>query len=146
MNFNGYYGKFLLFYMIIITKFGDIGGYIVGISSISIFKKNHKIIPSISPKKSWEGTIGGLIFSIFAAYIINIYFPITKTNQTMFSVITGILFFTGGFCGDLTESVLKRAADIKDSGNILPGIGGALDLIDSLIYNSPFFLLILYII
>ena len=142
-NFNGYSGKYYFLFLIIITKIGDIGAYTVGMTSSKIMKNgNHKILPKISPKKSWEGTIGGMLFSI-AASILFCHFEPDIIPQSMnpyaFSIIAGALLFVGGFIGDLTESALKRACEVKDSGKIIPGMGGALDVIDSLLLNAPLF-------
>lgn len=138
---QNYLGAKLTAFLIFVTKFGDIGAYTIGTLASKRKHGNHKIIPSISPKKSWEGTIGGLITSIAVSMIIGRVYG--------FSMITAIVFgiglFAGGFTGDLAESSLKRCAEIKDSGNIIPGIGGALDLVDSLLINAPlFYVLLLY--
>jgi phosphatidate cytidylyltransferase len=142
-NFNENPGKYYFLFLIIITKIGDIGAYTVGMTSSKIMKNgNHKILPKISPKKSWEGTIGGLFFSITASIMFCSFYPSiipTSMNKYMFSIIAGLLLFIGGFIGDLTESALKRACEVKDSGKIIPGMGGALDVIDSLLLNAPLF-------
>ena len=139
---RSYEGRKLLLFLIAVTKSGDIGAYIVGMSSSKLMPGgNHKIFPSISPKKSWEGTIGGLIFSIAVAILMSEIFP--SLFPLHISIFFGIILFIGGFAGDLAESVLKRTAGIKDSGKIIPGIGGVLDLLDSLIINAPLFFLFL---
>ena len=131
------------------TKIGDIGAYVTGSLSNKITKgKNHKLIPSISPGKSWEGVFGGLILSIVFSLLV---FPWAFGKEIPFwiSLIFGTVLFFGGAAGDLAESSLKRMCEIKDSGNIIPGIGGVLDLVDSLLLNTPIFsfmywLLVLY--
>jgi phosphatidate cytidylyltransferase len=140
-NYNaGYSGVSLALFLILVTKFGDIGAYCTGTLTSKRSAGNHKIVPTISPKKSWEGTIGGLITSVIIAYILvallNINFG---SNGVLLTGILGVLLFIGGFVGDLSESVLKRMTGIKDSGAIIPGIGGALDLTDSLFINAPLF-------
>jgi phosphatidate cytidylyltransferase len=135
-----------LLYMILVTKSGDTGAYIVGtLSNIILKGNNHKIVPNISPKKSWEGTVGGMIFSIAVSllpvFIVFEEFPLTIPH----AVIIGIVLFWGGFCGDLTESVLKRTCNVKDSGNLIPGMGGVFDFLDSLILNAPLFFVYVYI-
>jgi phosphatidate cytidylyltransferase len=140
-NYNaGYSGVSLALFLILVTKFGDIGAYCTGTLTSKRSSGNHKIVPTISPKKSWEGTIGGLITSVIIAYIL---VGVLKINfgsyGILFTGILGVLLFIGGFIGDLSESVLKRMTGVKDSGAVIPGIGGALDLTDSLFINAPLF-------
>ncbi len=134
---------FLLLFVVAVTKIGDTGAYCVGMTSNIILKgKNHKIVPSISPKKSWEGTIGGLICSIIMSICLWPYTPLTQNPDEKFSImalICGIILFIGGFCGDLTESVLKRICGVKDSANYIPGMGGVFDFLDSMLLNSVIF-------
>lgn len=108
----------------------DTGAYIFG----SLFGKR-KLFERISPKKSWEGTIGGALVSIGVAVLISNYF--THLNVSVWIVIALILSIIGTL-GDLVESLYKRSNNIKDSGTILPGHGGILDRFDSLILSSPF--------
>jgi phosphatidate cytidylyltransferase len=108
----------------------DIGAYIVG-KAIG----KHKLFMRISPGKTWEGAIGGALFTLIVAYTLS-YFKIGILHNnwitlTLIIVITGIL-------GDLIKSLLKRSLGIKDTGNILPGHGGMLDRFDSLIGSAPF--------
>ena len=140
-NYNmDYSGMSLALFLILVTKFGDIGAYCVGTMTSKRPGGNHKIAPTISPKKSWEGAIGGLIISVIIAYILVALLGIKFGSSTaLFTGIVGVLLFIGGFIGDLSESVLKRMTGIKDSGSIIPGIGGALDLTDSLFINAPLF-------
>ena len=146
-DIGGTSGRMYLFFMILVTKLGDVGAYTVGtISSKVMPGGNHKILPKISPKKSWEGTIGGMIVSVIASIIVCRYVPEmapAELGKILFPVLAGVLLFIGGFIGDLTESSLKRAVGVKDSGNIIPGMGGALDVIDSLVLNAPLFYLFL---
>ena len=125
-----------------VTPGVDTGGYIAGMLSNKLMKNgNHKIVPSISPKKSWEGTVGAAIFSIVTALLLVRFECITMNVAE--TVIFGFCAFLGSFAGDLTESQLKRAAGIKDSANWIPGMGGILDVLDSFIYNAPIFYLAL---
>jgi len=148
-NIAGSSGRYYLFFLIIVTKLGDVGAYTVGMSSSRLMPGgNHKILPKISPKKSWEGTIGGLCVSVIASLCFCHYVPeIIPVNlsQITFAVGAGALLFIGGFIGDLTESALKRGTGVKDSGTIIPGMGGALDVIDSLVLNAPLFYLFIII-
>ncbi len=134
-------GRKAFFYLIAVTKAGDMGGYIGGMASSALMKGgNHKILPKVSPKKSWEGTLCGLILSIIVSVIVAKYMGIFKFE---FAISMGITLFLGGFFGDLAESSLKRAAAVKDSGKIIPGIGGVFDLVDSFMLNGPLFYLFL---
>lgn len=136
------YGTMTFLMLVLCTKASDTGGYIFGMLSGKLMKNgNHKIVPSISPKKSWEGTAGAALFSMLTAYIFLRIGVLTAPLPAV--LIFGFLAFLGSFAGDLTESQLKRAANIKDSGNWIPGMGGILDVIDSFIYNAPLFYLAL---
>ena len=141
---------FLLF--ILATKGGDIGAYLVGsLCNALSHGHNHKLIPSVSPAKSWEGLFGGLAFSV--GITLAIYAIIPEQNGIpewwkglgyfKMSVI-GVLLYFGGMVGDLVESSLKRTCGVKDSGHFLPGIGGLFDLVDSLIVNSFVFYFIFF--
>ena len=133
-TFNYY---FLIF--VLLTKISDIGAYVVGTVSNKLMKGgNHKMVPSISPGKSWEGAAGGLIITILLAIGFHYLFPQAKVVGSIpIAIITGILMFFGSMAGDLMESVLKRAAGVKDSGTTIPGIGGVFDLVDSLFVTAP---------
>jgi phosphatidate cytidylyltransferase len=139
---GSYIGRNYLLYLVIVTKIGDTAAYLVGTLSNKILKgNNHKIVPSISPKKSWEGTIGGLVLSTLLSVIF--WIILINNDRTVVNIITpfiaGILLFIGGFCGDLVESVFKRICNVKDSAKIFPGMGGVFDVLDSLIFNAPLF-------
>tara|TARA_B110000046_G_C13023155_1_gene412339 strand:+ start:1915 stop:2709 length:795 start_codon:yes stop_codon:yes gene_type:complete len=98
------------------------------------FGKN-KLFPSVSPKKTIEGFFGGLIFSLLTAmFISKINFDFTMLNWLVIGVIVSVI----GTIGDLVESKFKRQANVKDSGNIMPGHGGILDRLDSLLFAAPF--------
>ena len=146
---NGYYGSYvgvnLVLLLILVTKFGDIGAYSIGTLMSKRPSGNHKIVPSISPKKSWEGTIGGAVVSVIIAFILTSCLDVGVNFSWWMVCLLGLLLFVGGFIGDLSESALKRITGIKDSGSVIPGIGGALDLVDSLLLNAPLFYLFLKI-
>ena len=128
------------------------GGYIFGMLSGRWMKNgNHKICPSISPKKSWEGTVGGLLFSVGVSLIFwKIYaeapfcrMPFQNLGTSIWWYITaGVVLGIGSLAGDLTESALKRSAGVKDSGAIIPGMGGVFDVLDSFIYNGALFIVL----
>ena len=131
--------NYYLLIFVLLTKIGDIGAYVVGTVSSKLMKGgNHKMVPSISPGKSWEGAAGGLIITILLAIVFHYLFPQARVVGSIpISIITGILMFFGSMAGDLMESVLKRAAGVKDSGTTIPGIGGVFDLVDSLFVTAP---------
>lgn len=94
----------------------------------------HRLYERVSPKKSWEGTIGGAVFTIAAGFFLNLLFPVlSRTDWIIISAIVVVF----GTLGDLVESLFKRSINIKDSGNLLPGHGGLLDRLDSFIFTVP---------
>ena len=104
----------------------------------------HKLFPSVSPKKTIEGLLGGLVFSLLTGFFISRY---NKDFSTLNWLIIAVIVSLVGTIGDLVESKFKRQANIKDSGNIMPGHGGILDRLDSLLFAAPFvYLYINYII
>ena len=126
-------GQFYCLYLIMITKFSDMGAYLTG----SLIGR-HQLVPHISPKKTWEGFAGALFFSLLASWSLFKLMPshlsvLTWTHAT----VLGLLLGFAAVIGDLAESIVKRSTGVKDSGNLLPGIGGALDLIDSLLFTAP---------
>jgi len=95
----------------------------------------HKLYSKISPNKTIEGSVGGLVFTLITATILSIYFnQYSLTEWLGLSIVISIF----GALGDLVESMFKRAANIKDSGNLIPGHGGVLDRFDSLLFAAPF--------
>lgn len=124
------FAKFLIMGIFILIWVNDSFAYLVG---KSIGKT--KLFPKVSPKKTWEGTIGGLLFALVAAYFMSKYE--TNINLTQWFILA-IVIVVSGSLGDLLESKLKRVAGVKDSGAILPGHGGMLDRLDSLIFAAPF--------
>ena len=123
----------LVLLMFILTWAFETFAYLIGIK----FGK-HKIMPTVSPKKSWEGFAGGFIFTIIFAYLTASYFLEIELNQII--AISLFLPFTATL-GDFIESHYKREAGVKDSGNFIPGHGGMLDRLDSILFTSPFFAL-----
>jgi phosphatidate cytidylyltransferase len=127
-------GAFLLLWVIAVTKFTDMGAYLAG-SAIG----RHKMIPHISPAKTWEGFAGALVFAQLAGCGLFYFFPdaLAVFGGYGHVVVLGVLLALLAVVGDLAESVVKRALDAKDSGRFLPGIGGSLDLIDSVCFTAP---------
>ena len=132
----GQRGLWLIF-LCLVTKATDTGGYICGTLTAKLPGGNHKIAPSVSPKKSYEGLLGGLILSVAVSLAFYRFFPETGLWWYIFSAV--VLSF-GSFFGDLTESAVKRMCSIKDSGSFVPGMGGAFDVLDSFIYNGMLFI------
>ena len=127
-----------MLFLIAVSKSMDTGGYIFGMLSGKFLPGgNHKIAPSVSPKKSWEGFFGGLLLTVAVACCFHWFGDL----KLWWCVATGVVLAVGSFFGDLTESALKRRCNIKDSGNYIPGMGGALDVLDSFIYNGVLFII-----
>ncbi len=126
-------GHFYVLWLVLVTKFSDMGAYVTG----SLFGK-HLLVPHISPKKTWEGLFGALVFSTAGACGLLALIPQKLSLlQQSDAVVLGVVLGFAAIVGDLAESVIKRSAGVKDSGNFLPGIGGALDLIDSILFTAP---------
>jgi phosphatidate cytidylyltransferase len=126
-------GHFYVLWLIVVTKFSDMGAYLTG----SVIGR-HPMVPHISPKKTWEGFFGALAFSAGGGYALVALLP----NQlsllsTTHALILGLGLGFAAVIGDLAESIIKRSAGVKDSGSLLPGIGGVLDLIDSILFTAP---------
>jgi phosphatidate cytidylyltransferase len=125
-------GRWWLFYLIAVTKITDVGGYFVG----KLFGK-HPLAPQLSPKKTIEGAIGGFCFAVALSLLFCVFgrwvgWDLSFWHATWMGMVIGVL----AQIGDLSESLLKRDASVKDS-NTIPGIGGVLDLVDSILFTSP---------
>jgi len=128
-NHDGIYSYQIPLGILILIWTSDTFAYLVGRQ----FGK-HKLLERLSPKKTWEGYLGGIVFSLLAGYILSRFYTELDTTQWMvLATITGVF----GTAGDLVESMFKRSAGVKDSGNIMPGHGGVLDRFDSLIFILP---------
>lgn len=124
--------------MFIMIWSNDSFAYLIG-KSIG----KHKLFESISPKKTIEGFVGGLVFSIISAFVLEYYFGILSIPVWVaMSIIVSIF----GTLGDLVQSKFKRRADVKDSGTIMPGHGGIFDRMDSMLFSSTFVYLFLIIV
>jgi phosphatidate cytidylyltransferase len=141
VNFATVNGRFWVMYLVVVTKFTDMGAYLTGMTL-----GRHKMIPRISPNKTWEGTIGGVLFAVGGSLLCYhvLYDRLTGDGMLLKHAITlGVLIGAAAVIGDLAESLIKREAGVKDSSHWLPGHGGALDLIDSFLFTAP--LLYVYI-
>jgi phosphatidate cytidylyltransferase len=126
-------GVLYIFYLLAVTKFSDIGAYCVG----SLIGR-HKMIPRISPGKTWEGFAGALFASAIISVLLVWLFPNTlRPISLTWAVPLGLALGLAAVLGDLVESLFKRATGCKDSGMLFPGIGGMLDLIDSVLFTAP---------
>jgi phosphatidate cytidylyltransferase len=126
-------GHYYVLYFVLVTKLSDCGAYVVG----SLIGR-HKMIPRISPGKTWEGFGGAVVVSTGASVLFARLAGAHLTGMTpAHSIILGVILSVASVIGDLIESLFKREAGLKDSGHILPGIGGILDLLDSLLFNAP---------
>jgi phosphatidate cytidylyltransferase len=126
-------GQYYVLYCIVVTKFSDMGAYVVG----SLCGK-HLLIPHISPKKTWEGFFGAIAFAVLGSYgTLHLAGDRLPALNDFHAGVLGVLLGFAAIIGDLAESIIKRSTDTKDSGNMLPGIGGVLDLIDSLLFTAP---------
>jgi phosphatidate cytidylyltransferase len=125
-------GQSLIFFLFLVTWAGDTAAYYVGKGF-----GRHRLAPRVSPNKTVEGAIGGWIASILTAVLAQGWFlPMLSVSDSM---LLGGMLGIAGQLGDLTESMFKRGSGVKDSGNFLPGHGGILDKLDSLIFTAPAF-------
>lgn len=127
-------GVELVFATILVSKSCDIGGFFVG----RRFGR-HKLSPIVSPKKTWEGVAGGVVASLLVAFLLRAAWPggvlaaLSPGGLALFSLAMAL----SGLLGDLLESALKRDSEVKDSGGSVPGFGGLLDVVDSLMLSAP---------
>jgi phosphatidate cytidylyltransferase len=124
-------GSCLVAFIVLVTKMSDVGAYFIGTS----FGRRH-LIPRISPKKTVEGFYGGCVFSVLTAILGKLYLPgFSYSHLITLGVLMGIL----AQVGDLAESLLKRDCGAKDSGKAFSGLGGVMDMLDSLFFTVPIF-------
>lgn len=129
-------GPGLMLFLVVLTQLNDVLQYLWGKSL-----GRHKIVPSVSPGKTWEGFLGGVLTTTALAWAIGQYLTPMDPIQ---SLIAGAIISIAGFFGDINLSALKRDLGIKDSGSLLPGHGGILDRVDSLTYTAPLFFHYIY--
>ncbi len=123
-------GRGWVFFVLCLVAAGDVGAYYVG-----SYLGKHKLCPAVSPNKTIEGSMGGILANLLIGILFSKFF-IESLNLPL-ALIISVIVGLAGQLGDLFESEFKRAADIKDSGNLLPGHGGMLDRIDALLFASP---------
>lgn len=129
-------GRLWLVYLLVVTKIGDVGGLFIG----RRFGK-HKLAKTLSPKKTIEGAVGGITLSLLASvlfYLLATEFSLKMDISLFKAFFLGICLSLLGQFGDLAESLIKRDGGVKDSNVHLPGLGGILDIVDSLLFTTPF--------
>jgi phosphatidate cytidylyltransferase len=124
-------GAGLLLFLVFLTEFNDVGQYLWGKSL-----GRHFVVPRVSPKKTWEGMVGGVLTTVVLAALIA---PWLTPFDLKESILAGLIIGLSGFLGDITMSAVKRDLGVKDSGRLLPGHGGILDRVDSLTFAAPLF-------
>jgi phosphatidate cytidylyltransferase len=124
-------GRGLVLFMVILNQGNDVAQYVWG----KLFGR-HKILPLVSPKKTWEGFIGGVLTTTAAAAVL---YSFLTPFSLGFALFAGLVIGVTGFIGDVTFSALKRDMKIKDTGSLIPGHGGILDRIDSFSLTAPLF-------
>lgn len=129
-------GALLVIFLVALTELNDIAQYLWGKSLGRI-----RVTPSVSPNKTLAGLLGGVATTTVLAGIIG---PLLTPMNVPFSLLAGLLIGLSGFCGDVVMSAVKRDIGVKDSGTLLPGHGGILDRLDSLIYTAPLFFHFIY--
>lgn len=129
-------GAGLVLFLVFLTQFNDVAQYCWG-----KLLGRHKALPTVSPGKTLEGLVGGVATTVVLAWLLAPWLTPLTVGQ---SLAAGLLIGMGGFIGDVTISALKRDLGVKDSGSLLPGHGGILDRIDSLIYTAPLFFHFVY--
>lgn len=128
-------GRGLLLFVVFLTEINDVMQFTWG----KLFGK-HKIIPKISPNKTWEGFIGGILSTTIIGYYLGFLTPLHSIELIIVSFLIGF----SGFVGDIVMSAIKRDIGVKDTGSVIPGHGGILDRIDSLVYTAPVFFHLVY--
>jgi phosphatidate cytidylyltransferase len=123
-----------IFVLLAVTGGNDTGAYFAG-----RFLGKHKLYEQVSPKKTWEGFWGGMAAATLLAVVIS-FTPLLPDFRVVDAVLVGVVAGLLGPLGDLAESMLKRAFDVKDSGRIMPGHGGLYDRLDALLFNAPWVL------
>ncbi len=135
MHTVGPTGRMMVLYLVGVVKISDVGAYFAG-----RFLGRHKLYPRLSPKKTWEGLLGGVVSSLVLSLL---FYHLAGGRLGVLyltaadAVILGLVLPVAGVLGDLFESLLKRSSGVKDSGTLIPGMGGVLDVMDSLLFGAP---------
>ena len=129
---DAHQGAWLVLFLILVTKVGDVGAYVVG----NLIGR-HTLISRISPRKTTEGFIGAAVFSGVTAWLCRSM--LGRPLEPPLALLLGLFLGVCGQLGDLAESLLKRDCQVKDSGTLMPGLGGMLDVLDSLLFTAPLF-------
>lgn len=141
LSFLYFLDKWLILALFVLIWVNDTGAYCVGSLTAKRKNGNHKMIPHVSPKKSWEGLIGGFVFAMAGAFLLWHFgwfdAIIVQGRGALTAAIFAFLVSGFGTFGDLMESVMKRSLGVKDSGRFLPGHGGVLDRFDSVLLAAP---------
>ncbi len=124
-------GPGLLLFLVVATQFNDVAQFTCG-----KLTGRRPIVPTISPKKTWEGFLGGLAATTLLAAVMGPYLTVMDWR---WSAAAGAMIAAAGFCGDITISAMKRDLGVKDASHLIPGHGGILDRVDSLTYTAPLF-------
>ncbi len=129
-------GAGLVLFLVFLTQFNDVAQYLWG-----RMLGSRKVVPQVSPGKTWGGLLGGLGTTILLAAVLAPWLTPLSTGEAL---VAGVIIGLGGFIGDITISALKRDLHVKDSGDMIPGHGGILDRVDSLTYTAPLFFHFVY--
>jgi phosphatidate cytidylyltransferase len=126
-------GAWLILFLILVTKMGDVGAFAFG-----NLMGRHALVARISPRKTVEGFVGAMLVSAFTATLA--HSMVARFNgSALTGFVVGLFLGVCGQLGDLAESLIKRDCQVKDSGQLLPGLGGVLDVLDSLLFTAPLF-------
>ncbi|WP_046243915.1 phosphatidate cytidylyltransferase [Hymenobacter terrenus] len=129
-------GEMLVFYLLVLTQLNDVAQFLWG-----KLLGRHQVAPKVSPNKTVEGLVGGIITTTLLAWLMGPWFtPLSP----LYSLLAGVLISLFGFTGDVVISAVKRDIGVKDAGRLLPGHGGILDRLDSLTYTAPLFFHFVY--
>ena len=140
MNVLYFFDAYLLLAVFVLIWVNDTGAYCVGCLTAQLPKGNHKMFPRVSPKKSWEGLIGGIVFALAAGALLahfGWFHSLSSHHAFAAGVCFALMVAVFGTFGDLMESLFKRTIGVKDSGYFLPGHGGVLDRFDSVLLAVP---------
>ena len=140
MNFLLALRPYYLLALFISVWVNDTGAYLIGSATARLPHGNHKMLPRVSPAKSWEGLIGGILFTLAAGYV---FYRIGWIDNVKIALVWAVSAGLFGTLGDLLESLMKRTVGVKDSGRFMPGHGGVLDRFDSMLLAAPCSLIVI---